>query len=135
MRLSDEQVWDVSMRPTAPPPDGERRYTPDQRAAARHLVDVHDGLRGELERIRDLLEQVGRGAAEPQAVRSLLTRMTVRQNNWAVGVSCQAYSCMDEADSGRSLASLGREWISTSSRPCTGHGVNGREGNRCTLLQ
>jgi hypothetical protein len=90
-RLSVERVWDETTRPTAPPPDGERRYTPDQQAAGRHLVDVHDGLRGELERIRDLLEQVGRGTADPEAVRSLLNRMTIRQNNWAVGVHCQAY--------------------------------------------
>jgi alkanesulfonate monooxygenase SsuD/methylene tetrahydromethanopterin reductase-like flavin-dependent oxidoreductase (luciferase family) len=90
-RLSAEAVWDESTRPSAPPSNGERRYTPDQQAAGRHLVDVHDGLRAELERIRDLLEQVGQGTADPSAVRSLLSRMTIRQNNWAVGVHCQAY--------------------------------------------
>jgi len=90
-RLSEERVWDESTRPTAPAPGGDRRYTPDQQAAGRHLVDVHDGLRGELDRTRELLEQVGRGTADPQAVRSLLNRMTIRQNNWAVGVHCQAY--------------------------------------------
>ena len=90
-RLTEERVWDESTRPSTPPPEGERRYTPDQQAAGRHLVDVHDGLRAELERIRDLLEQVGRGTADPRSVRSLLNRMTIRQNNWAVGVHCQAY--------------------------------------------
>jgi alkanesulfonate monooxygenase SsuD/methylene tetrahydromethanopterin reductase-like flavin-dependent oxidoreductase (luciferase family) len=89
-RLSAERVWDESTRPSAQR-DDDGRYTPDQQAAGRHLVDVHDGLRAELERIRDLLEQVGRGEADPVAVRSLLTRMTIRQNNWAVGVHCQAY--------------------------------------------
>jgi alkanesulfonate monooxygenase SsuD/methylene tetrahydromethanopterin reductase-like flavin-dependent oxidoreductase (luciferase family) len=90
-RLSGERVWDESSRPSATRPDEGRRYTPAQQAAGRHLVDVHDGLRAELDRIRDLLEQVGRGTAEPSAVRSLLTRMTIRQNNWALGVHCQAY--------------------------------------------
>jgi alkanesulfonate monooxygenase SsuD/methylene tetrahydromethanopterin reductase-like flavin-dependent oxidoreductase (luciferase family) len=90
-RLSTEPLWDDAARPTAPPQDGERRYTADQQAAGRHLVDVHDGLRAELERIRDLLEQVGQGSADPRAVRSLLNRMTIRQNNWAVGVHCQVY--------------------------------------------
>jgi alkanesulfonate monooxygenase SsuD/methylene tetrahydromethanopterin reductase-like flavin-dependent oxidoreductase (luciferase family) len=90
-RLTAESVWDEDTRPTAQPPDGEYSYTRDQQAAGRHLVDVHDGLRAELERIRDLLEQVGQGAADPSAVRSLLNRMTIRQNNWAVGVHCQAY--------------------------------------------
>jgi alkanesulfonate monooxygenase SsuD/methylene tetrahydromethanopterin reductase-like flavin-dependent oxidoreductase (luciferase family) len=90
-RLSLESAWDEATRPTAPPPVGGRRYTPEQQAAGRHLVDVHDGLRAELERIRDLLEQVGEGTADPRTVRSLLNRMTIRQNNWAVGVHCQAY--------------------------------------------
>jgi alkanesulfonate monooxygenase SsuD/methylene tetrahydromethanopterin reductase-like flavin-dependent oxidoreductase (luciferase family) len=90
-RLSEERAWDESTRPTAPPAGDDLRYTADQQAAGRHLVDVHDGLRAELDRIRDLLEQVGRGAADASAVGSLLNRMTIRQNNWAVGVHCQAY--------------------------------------------
>jgi alkanesulfonate monooxygenase SsuD/methylene tetrahydromethanopterin reductase-like flavin-dependent oxidoreductase (luciferase family) len=90
-RLSSEAVWEEATRPTAPPAESERRYTPDQQAAGRHLVDVHDGLRAELERIRDLIEQVGRGEADARSLRSLLNRMTLRQNNWAVGVHCQAY--------------------------------------------
>jgi len=89
-RLSSERFWDESTRPSAQR-DDTSLYTPDQQAAGRHLVDVHDGLRAELERIHDLLEQVGRGEADPRAVRSLLNRMTIRQNNWAVGVHCQAY--------------------------------------------
>src|SRR4029079_9963761 len=51
----------------------------------------HDGLRAELERICDLLEQVGQGSVDPSAVRSLLNRMTIGQNKWAVGVHCHAY--------------------------------------------
>lgn len=89
-RLSSERIWDESTRPSAQR-DDTRLYTRDQQAAGRHLVDVHDGLRAELERIHDLLEQVGRGEADPRGVRSLLNRMTIRQNNWAVGVHCQAY--------------------------------------------
>jgi alkanesulfonate monooxygenase SsuD/methylene tetrahydromethanopterin reductase-like flavin-dependent oxidoreductase (luciferase family) len=89
-RLSEEQAWDESTRPTALAAGGERRYTHDQQAAGRHLVDIHDGLRGELARIRDLLEQLGRGTADARAVRSLLNRMTIRQNNWTLGI-CQSY--------------------------------------------
>jgi hemerythrin-like domain-containing protein len=90
-RLSRAAAWDESTRPTGRPPDPERRYTPDQQAAAQHLIDVHDALRGELERLRDLIEQVGRGTADPGAVRSFLNRMTIRQNQWTLGAFCESY--------------------------------------------
>jgi alkanesulfonate monooxygenase SsuD/methylene tetrahydromethanopterin reductase-like flavin-dependent oxidoreductase (luciferase family) len=90
-RLSAEQAWDESTRPTGPPADPERRYTPDQQAAGRHLVDVHDALRAELTRLRDLIEQVGAGTVDPAAVRSFITRMTIRQNNWTLGTFCETY--------------------------------------------
>jgi hypothetical protein len=90
-RLSSEQPWDESTRPVGPEPDPMRRYTPDQLAAGRHLIDVHDGLRGELERLRELVEQVGQGNADPTAVRSFFNRMTIRQNNWTLGVFCTTY--------------------------------------------
>jgi alkanesulfonate monooxygenase SsuD/methylene tetrahydromethanopterin reductase-like flavin-dependent oxidoreductase (luciferase family) len=90
-RLSRAAAWDESTRPTGRPPDPERRYTPDQQAAGQHLIDVHDALRGELQRLRDLIEQVGRGAADPAAVRSFLNRMTIRQNQWTLGAFCESY--------------------------------------------
>ena len=90
-RLSDEQPWDETTRPTGPAPDPSRRYTPGQQAAGRHLIDVHDALRRELTQLRDLIEQVARGSAEAAAARSFITRMTIRQNHWTLGTFCETY--------------------------------------------
>jgi alkanesulfonate monooxygenase SsuD/methylene tetrahydromethanopterin reductase-like flavin-dependent oxidoreductase (luciferase family) len=90
-RLADEAPWDESTRPTGPAPDPQRRYTRDEQAAGQHLVDVHDALRAELERLRDLIEQVGRGTVDPAQVRSFITRMTIRQNAWTLGAFCASY--------------------------------------------
>ena len=78
-------------RPAGPAPDPERRYTADQQAAGQHLVDVHDGLRAELSRLRDLIEQVAAGHRDPAAVRSFINRMTIRQNGWTLGAFCASY--------------------------------------------
>ena len=91
VRLSDERVWDESTRPAGPAPDPGRRYTAEEQEAGRHLVDIHDGLRAEVARVRDLVDQLAHGTADPTAVRSLLNRMTIRQNNWTLGVYCQSY--------------------------------------------
>ena len=90
-RLSDERPWDEAGRPSGPAPDSERRYSAHEQAAGQHLVDVHDALRAEMARIRDLIEQVEKGAIDPSAVRSLINRMTIRQNNWTLGAYCEAY--------------------------------------------
>jgi alkanesulfonate monooxygenase SsuD/methylene tetrahydromethanopterin reductase-like flavin-dependent oxidoreductase (luciferase family) len=90
-RLSDEAPWDESMRPAGPPPDPARRYTPEQLAAGRHLIDVHDALRAELGRLREILEQVAAGDSDPAALRSFFNRMTVRQNHWTLGAFCESY--------------------------------------------
>ncbi len=90
-RVSAEAPWEESDRPSVPPADPERRYTPDEQAAGQHLIDVHDGLRGELGRLRDVLEQVAEGSTDPAAMRSLFNRMTIRQNNWALGAFCESY--------------------------------------------
>jgi hypothetical protein len=90
-RLSDEQPWDETTRPTGPAPDPSRRYTPDQQAAGRHLIDVHDALRRELTQLRDLIAQVARGEAEATTARSFITRMTIRQNHWTLGTFCETY--------------------------------------------
>jgi hemerythrin-like domain-containing protein len=90
-RLSDELPWDESTRPTGPSPDGSLRFSADQQAAAQHLVDVHDGLRSELEQLRDLIEQVARGSVDPGAARDFVNTMTIRQNNWTLGAYCARY--------------------------------------------
>jgi hypothetical protein len=90
-RTSSDSAWDESTRPTGPAPDPGRRYTADQQAAGQHLIDVHDGLRGELARLRDMVEQVARGHRDPAAVRSFINRMTIRQNGWTLGAFCASY--------------------------------------------
>ncbi len=90
-RRSDERAWDESTRPTGQRRDSDGRYTPDQQAAAQHLIDVHDGLRAELTRLRDIVEQVAQGETDATAARSYITRMTIRQNNWTLGTFCETY--------------------------------------------
>ena len=90
-RLSDEQPWDETTRPTGAAPDPSRRYSPDQQAAGRHLIDVHDGLRRELTELRDLIAQVAQGEREAAAARSFIARMTIRQNHWTLGTFCESY--------------------------------------------
>jgi alkanesulfonate monooxygenase SsuD/methylene tetrahydromethanopterin reductase-like flavin-dependent oxidoreductase (luciferase family) len=90
-RLSDQQAWDEATRPTGPAADPARTYTPQEQAAGRHLIDVHDHLRTELTQLRDLVEQVAAGTTDATAVRSYITRMTIRQNNWTLGTFCETY--------------------------------------------
>jgi alkanesulfonate monooxygenase SsuD/methylene tetrahydromethanopterin reductase-like flavin-dependent oxidoreductase (luciferase family) len=90
-RLADRELWDERSRPTGPPPDPTRRYTADQQAAAQHLVDIHDALRAELEQLRDLVEQVGRGALDVGEARSFINTMAMRQNDWTLGAYCAQY--------------------------------------------
>lgn len=90
-RLSDERLWDEGVRPTGPVPDPNLRFTPDQQAAGQHLVDIHDHLRGELGQLSALIEQVAAGALDPGKARSMLNTMTMRQNNWTLGVYCESY--------------------------------------------
>jgi alkanesulfonate monooxygenase SsuD/methylene tetrahydromethanopterin reductase-like flavin-dependent oxidoreductase (luciferase family) len=90
-RLSAERAWDDSTRPAGPARDPARTYTARERAAGRHLIDVHDALRAELDQLRDLVEQVAAGTSNAAAVRSFINRMTIRQNNWTLGTFCETY--------------------------------------------
>lgn len=90
-RASDEKPWDEAERPRGPKPEPGRVYSPDEQAAGRHLIDVHDMLRGELTRLRDLIDQVHQGTTNAAEVRSYLTRMAIRQNNWTLGTFCETY--------------------------------------------
>jgi alkanesulfonate monooxygenase SsuD/methylene tetrahydromethanopterin reductase-like flavin-dependent oxidoreductase (luciferase family) len=90
-RHSAAPVWDESERPVGPTPDADRTYTPHEAATAQHLIDVHDHLRGELEGIRQLVEQVAAGALTPGAARGAINQMTMRQNNWTLGAYCESY--------------------------------------------
>jgi hemerythrin-like domain-containing protein len=90
-RLSGQRPWDEDTRPSGPAPDPERRYTADQQAAGQHLVDIHDGLRGELAQLRDLIEQVAQGAVDLGTARSFINQMAMRQNDWTLGAYCAQY--------------------------------------------
>jgi hypothetical protein len=90
-RLSDEHPWDESTRPGGPAPDPEREYSAEETATAQHLIEVHNGLRAELARLREVIAEVEVGGTDPAALRSFFNRMTIRQNNWTLGAFCQSY--------------------------------------------
>jgi hypothetical protein len=56
-----------------------------------HLVDVHDHLRSELTRVRDVVEQVRQGRLDAGAARGAIAEMTLRQNDWTLGAYCASY--------------------------------------------
>ncbi|HET8603580.1 MAG TPA: LLM class flavin-dependent oxidoreductase [Marmoricola sp.] len=92
-RLTDgpgRDTWDESTRPSVTR-DPATPYTPEQQAAAQHLVDVHDALRSELAQLRDVVGQVRRGLLDAGAARSALNAMTLRQNSWTLGAYCASY--------------------------------------------
>jgi alkanesulfonate monooxygenase SsuD/methylene tetrahydromethanopterin reductase-like flavin-dependent oxidoreductase (luciferase family) len=89
-RLSATRVWDESTRPQ-PPAYRERDVLPHDVAVAQHLIDVHDHLRGELARVRDLMEQVIAGSMSVGSARSHIQTMTIRQNKWTLGTYCESY--------------------------------------------
>nr|WP_240188698.1 hemerythrin domain-containing protein [Nakamurella flavida] len=82
---------DESTRPSGPPADPGRAYTPAEQAEGRHLVDVHDHLRAELLQVQALVAQVVVGTLDAGAARSAVNAMTLRQNNWTLGTYCQSY--------------------------------------------
>jgi hypothetical protein len=86
----DETTWDETTRPTLAEP-ADTPYAPAQEAVARHLVDIHDHLRGELSRLQGLVEEVRRGVLTAAGARSEVHAMSLRQNNWTLGAYCQSY--------------------------------------------
>jgi hemerythrin-like domain-containing protein len=93
-RIAASTLWDESARPVAPPPPAGHEYSALGRAVGRHLADVHDHLRRELDQIREMLEQVKQGSLTAGAARAVLNQMTMRQNNWTLGAYCAAYCTM-----------------------------------------
>jgi len=92
-RLSprSRELWDESTRPTRPVPETGADYDATSRALGQHLVDVHDQLRAELGRLRDLIDQVRAGTLSAGDARSAINQMTLRQNNWSLGAYCASY--------------------------------------------
>lgn len=91
-RLTGELDWDEPTRPSAPiPPGAPEVYGPEQLANPQHLIDIHDHLRGELTRVREVVDQVSRGHMDVGQARSIINTMTMRQNTWTLGAYCQSY--------------------------------------------
>lgn len=84
-------TWDETTRPRGPRPDPGQPLTAHQQASGRHLVDIHDHLRAELEQVRGLVDQVLDGSEQAAAARGRINEMTMRQNSWTLGAYCAAY--------------------------------------------
>ncbi|WP_250446598.1 LLM class flavin-dependent oxidoreductase [Actinotalea sp. C106] len=89
-RLREESLLDEETRPQAAPPEAVT-YTEEGRAAGRHLVEVHDMLRAELTKVRDVVDQVRAGSLDAGRARSAINAMTMRQNQWTLGAYCASY--------------------------------------------
>lgn len=83
------QQLDDATRPRLPKKSGA--VSPTGQASQRTLVQIHDHLRHELAQIRTTVESVAQGHRDPQAARSLINRMTMRQNYWSLGAFCASY--------------------------------------------
>jgi alkanesulfonate monooxygenase SsuD/methylene tetrahydromethanopterin reductase-like flavin-dependent oxidoreductase (luciferase family) len=83
-----ELVAEARGKPAAEAPPGPVVFEAN---AGQHLIEVHDALRAELTQLRDLVGQVAAGTSNAAAVRSFITRMTIRQNNWTLGTFCETY--------------------------------------------
>ncbi len=77
-------------RPRAPKGD-PAALTAEQRARAHQLVEVHNHLRNEMAQIEDVIGQVAAGRADPEAARSVINQLTMRQNYWTLGAFCASY--------------------------------------------
>jgi hemerythrin-like domain-containing protein len=71
--------------------DPDQPATPAGAIRARTLVQVHQHLRAELDELRQAITSVVEGRSDPAAARSLINRMTMRQNFWSLGAFCAAY--------------------------------------------
>ena len=91
VRLSGTQLWDESVRPTRAESSPDVTYTRLGRAVGSHLIAVHDHLRDELNKIRQLIESVEAGALSPPEAIVSLDQFAIRQNNWTIGAYCAAY--------------------------------------------
>lgn len=91
-RRTDAEVpWDEQARPHREPSGPEVVYTEAGRQTGKHLIDVHDMLRGELEQLREILMQVRDGAMSAGDARGALNAMAMRQNDWTLGAFCARY--------------------------------------------
>jgi alkanesulfonate monooxygenase SsuD/methylene tetrahydromethanopterin reductase-like flavin-dependent oxidoreductase (luciferase family) len=85
-----EPTLDEATRPRGPRHDGATT-TRGGEASAQMLVNVHAHLRSELEQIRGVVAEVAAGHSSPALARSLINRMSMRQNYWSLGAFCATY--------------------------------------------
>ncbi|SDN93588.1 LLM class flavin-dependent oxidoreductase [Lentzea jiangxiensis] len=83
--------WDESARPEGPAPEADAVYTASGRALGRQLIGVHNHLRDELKKIREIVGQAADGVLDIGDARSEINTMTMRQNNWTMGAYCETY--------------------------------------------
>ena len=57
----------------------------------RSLVAIHDHLRAELRQIQQAVRDVASGELNAAAARSLINRLSLRQNRWTLGSFCAQY--------------------------------------------
>jgi hypothetical protein len=89
--MTDETtIWDDTTRPSLAEPE-DATYTAAQLAAPDHLVQIHDHLRSELDRLQHLVGEVRRGLLSAGEGRAGIHAMTLRQHNWTLGAYCQSY--------------------------------------------
>lgn len=89
---SDAGGLTVTARPRAPVAQGVDGVPhPGGRDNHRNLVAIHDHLRSEMVQILQAVSQVSAGELAPGEARSLISRMTVRQNHWTLGSFCASY--------------------------------------------
>jgi hemerythrin-like domain-containing protein len=83
--------WDESTRPRRPESGTEVTYSEQGRLVGQHLIDVHDMLRHELGRLREIVAEVRAGELAPGEARSALNEMSMRQHDWVLGAFCSRY--------------------------------------------
>jgi hypothetical protein len=81
---------DDASRPRLPSVD-PAGVTDIGRAGQEALVAVHAHLRQEMRQVIGVLDQIAAGSTDPAVGRSLVNRMTMRQNYWSVGAFCATY--------------------------------------------
>src|SRR6476620_682915 len=86
----DVVLWDETTRPTLGEPE-VTAYAVHELGAADHLVQIHDHLRAELDRLQGMVGEVRRGLLSVGDARAGVAAMTLRQNNWTLGAYCQSY--------------------------------------------
>ena len=90
-RRSTEHVWDEAARPTGPAVDPGADYSRQGAGVAGHLIEVHDHLRSELERVHDLVAQVRAGRLAAGEARAAVNELSLRQNDWTLGAYCASF--------------------------------------------